>query len=69
MPNIILIKEYTRGDKVFPEGTDYFCSWSGYREMLDNGYCNKLNEDKPVKKSKRKKPEVKSENTENNGND
>ena len=61
MPNIILIKEYTRDEKTFPEGTVYFCSWSGYREMLDNGYCNKLNEDTQVKKSKKKKPEVKSE--------
>ncbi|MAK37522.1 MAG: hypothetical protein CMC15_15300 [Flavobacteriaceae bacterium] len=59
MPNIILTKEYKRGDKVFEKGTTYFCSWSGYREMLEEGYCNKLDDDKQVKKTKKVKPEVK----------
>ena len=61
MPHIKLTKEFTRGDKVFPEGTIYFCSWSGYRELLEQDYCSKLKEDKPVKKTKTKKPIVESE--------
>jgi hypothetical protein len=58
MPHIKLIKEYTRGEKTFPEGTMYFCSWSGYREMLDNGYCNKIKEDKQVKKLVKKETKI-----------
>tara|TARA_R100000742_G_C4279648_1_gene104979 strand:+ start:9563 stop:9787 length:225 start_codon:yes stop_codon:yes gene_type:complete len=54
MPYIKLIKELKRGDKVFPVNTEYFTSWSGYRELLDKEYCNKLNNDKEVKNTKKK---------------
>jgi hypothetical protein len=50
MPHIKLKKELKRGEKVFPAGTMYFCSWSGYREMLEKEQCNKIKEDKQVKK-------------------
>lgn len=50
MPQIKLKKELTRGEKVLPEGTVYIVSWSMYRELLDEGYCNKVKEDKQVKK-------------------
>lgn len=68
MPHIKLKKELTRGEKVFPSGTMYFCSWSGYRELLEKEYCAKLKEDKPVKKTN-KKPIVEPEKIESDGND
>ena len=58
MPRIELIKELTRGEKVFPEGTVYFVSWSGYRELLTEGYCNKHKDDKAVKKTKKKETKI-----------
>ena len=58
MPHIKLKKEYTRGEKTFPEGTMYFCSWSGYRQMLDDGYCNKIKEDTQVKKVNKEQTKI-----------
>lgn len=45
MPQIKLIKEYKTRGKVFPEGTNYSCSWKGYRELLEKGYCEQHPED------------------------
>jgi len=54
MPVIILKKDFTRGEKVFKEGSAYFTSWSGYRDFLANEYCDDI-EGKPKKKLKRQK--------------
>ena len=55
MPNIILLKELKRGTKVFEAGSEYFCSWSKYREFVETGYCDTLPETNKTEAEKEEK--------------
>tara|TARA_R110000824_G_scaffold323785_1_gene510704 strand:+ start:585 stop:785 length:201 start_codon:yes stop_codon:yes gene_type:complete len=66
MPTITTIKEYTRGSKTFPIGTEIKVSWDKAKELADAGICEPLKAKKTKKKSKKIKEDGYDSSTTNN---